>query len=118
MKERTLLKVVGTAIQGSIGSKLETTVGRGVVQLRRGQSVLDFVTEFLNDRGVSSFTLHQRDFDTWATSPMMFMTMNPMLVLTYTFTEFPLSETGFYTKDLTLYERTRDLKSLKRILNG
>ena len=116
MKDATLLKVVGTSIRGESTARLQTTIGRGITRLRRGQSILDFVTTFLQERGVSSFTLNERDNGTWATSPLMFLTDTPKLVLTYTFTQFPMSELGFHIKDLTPEERARDLKLLKKVL--
>ena len=116
MKEKQLLKVVGTLVTGVAGGRLETTVGRGIVQLKRGQSLIDFATEFLKDRGVVRCTLNQRSEDTWTTTPIMFVVADPKLVITYVFTQFPLSEIGYFGKDLTKAELIRDFKFLKRIL--
>jgi hypothetical protein len=46
----------------------------------------------------------------------MFLTNEPKLVITYVFTQFPLSEIGYYGKDLSKAELVRDFKFLKRIL--
>lgn len=115
-KETQLLKVVGTVITGVDGGRLETTMGRGIVQLKRGVSVPDFVREFLNERGIVQFTLNKRGEDTWAMAPAMFLLDTPKLVITYVFTQFPLSEIGYYGKDLSKAELVRDFKFLKRIL--
>ena len=116
MKEKQLVKVVGTVITGVDGGRLETTMGRGIVALKRGQTTIDFAREFLAERGITTFTLNQRGDNTWAMSPAMFLVQSPKLVLTYTFTQFPLSEIGYYGKDLSKAEIVRDFKFLKRIL--
>lgn len=116
MKEKQLLKVVGTLVTGVQGGKLETTTGRGIVSLRRGQSLIDFATEFLADRGIIRCTLNQRAENTWTTTPIMFLVSDPKLVITYVFTQFPLSEIGYFGKDLSKKELVRDFKFLKRIL--
>ena len=116
MKDGTLLKVVGTSIRGDSSARLQTTIGKGITRLRRGQSILDFVTKFLQDRGVSSFTLNERGNGTWATSPLMFLNDSPKLVVTYTFTQFPMADLGYHLKDLSQVERARDLKTLKKVL--
>lgn len=116
MKEKQLLKVVGTVVTGVQGGRLESKVGRGIVQLARGKTVIEFATEFLAERGVVRCTLNQRAENTWTTTPIMFLLNDPKLVITYVFTQFPLSEIGYYGKDLTKIELVRDFKFLKRIL--
>lgn len=116
MKEKQLIKIVGTVITGVDGGRLETTMGRGIVQLKRGDTIQNFVREFLAERGIIQYTLHQRGENSWAMSPAMFLLQNPKLVITFVFTLFPLSEIGYYGKDLTKAELVRDFKFLKRVL--
>jgi hypothetical protein len=116
-KEKQLIKVVGTVISGVSGSQIETVVGRGIVQLTRGKVLIDYICEFLNERNVIHFTLNQRSENTCATSPIMFLATEPKMVITYVFTQFPLSEIGYYGKDLTKEELGRDFEFLKKILN-
>lgn len=116
-KEKQLIKVVGTLITGVSGGRLETIVGRGIIQPKRGVQILEFATEFLQDRGVVHCTLNQRADHTWTTTPIMFLAAEPKVVITYVFTQFPLSEIGFYGKDLSKTELVRDFAFLKKILN-
>lgn len=116
MKEKQLIKVVGTLVTGVAGGRLDTTMGRGIVQLPRGTSVIEYITEFLKERGVVRCTLNQRSENTWTTTPIMFLATDPKLVITYVFTQFPLSEIGYYGKDLAKAELIRDFKFLKRVL--
>jgi hypothetical protein len=115
VKEKQLIKVVGTVVTG-VGGRLESKVGRGIVELKRGVTLIDYVTEFLAERGVVRCTLNQRSENTWTTTPIMFLTNDPKLVLTFVFTQFPLSEIGYHGKDLSKAELVRDFKFLKRIL--
>lgn len=115
MVEKQLIKVVGTVVTG-VDGKLESKTGRGIVQLKRDQSLIEYATEFLAERGVVRCTLNQRSDNTWTTTPIMILTSNPKLVITFVFTQFPLSEIGYYGKDLTKVELVRDFKFLKRIL--
>ena len=116
MKQRQFIKVVGTSITGVDGGRLETTLSKGIVNLKRGQSATDFVTAFLNERGITSFTLHQRGEATYATAPMMFLNEEPKRVLTYTFTVFPQDDLGYHAKDLTAKELERDMKPLAKLI--
>lgn len=116
MKQRQFIKAVATAITGVDGGRLETTVGRGIIILKRGQTLLEFVQSFLLLRGITSFALHERGEGTWATSPMMFLNQEPKQVLTYTFTVFDQDELGFHAKDLTASELERDMKPLTKII--
>jgi len=115
VKEKQLLKVVGTIVTG-VGGRLESKTARGIVELKRGTTLIDFATEFLGERGIVRCTLNQRSENTWTTTPIMILTADPKLVLTYVFTQFPLSEIGYYGKDLSKAELVRDFKFLKRIL--
>ena len=80
MKQRQFIKVVGTSITGVDGGRLESTTSRGIINLKRGQTLVDFVTAFLNERGILSFSLHQRGESTWGTAPMMFLNQEPKRV--------------------------------------
>lgn len=115
MKEKQLIKVVGTVVTG-VGGRLESKVGRGIVELKRGTTAIEYATEFLAERSVVRCTLNQRSENTWTTTPIMFLASDPKLVITYVFTQFPLSEIGYYGKDLSKAELVRDFKFLKRIL--
>ncbi len=115
--EKQLVKVVGTAISGAEGGRLSTQIGRGIVELK-DSSLTDFIANFLADRGIVQFTLNQRGENTWAMVPAMFLNENPRLVISYVFTQFPLSEIGFYGKDLTREELVRDFKFLEKILKN
>ena len=116
MKEKQLIKVVGTCITGIGGGRLETKMGRGIVQLKRGTSILEYIKAFLADRSIVHCTLNQRSQDTWTTTPIMFVIEDPKVVISYVFTVFPLSEIGYYGKDLSKAELVRDFKFLKGIL--
>ena len=94
---------------------METTTSRGVALLRRGQDLMDFVQEFLNQRDITQFTLNRRG-DGWATSPMMFLNKEPRRVLTFHFTQFDFDDLGFHAKDLTPLELERDLKPLQKLI--
>ena len=115
-REKQLMKVVGTLVTGVSGGRLVTTHGRGIVPLKRNETIIDFASAFLQERGVVRCTLNQRDESTWSTTPIMFLLADPKLVITYVFTQFPLSEIGFYGKDLTKPELLRDFKFLKKVL--
>jgi hypothetical protein len=116
MKQRQFIKVVATSITGVDGGRLESSISRGITNLKRGQTVADFVTAFLRERGIQSFTLHERGDGTWATAPMMFLNEVPKRVLTYTFTVFPQDDLGFYAKDLSAGELERDMKPLAKLI--
>lgn len=118
MKKRTFIKVVGTSITGVDGGRLETETSRGITSLRRGQTIIDFVKNFLNDRGIASFALHERGDETWATSPMIFLNEEPKKVVTFTFKQFFQDELGFFARDLSKEELERDMKSLRKIIVG
>lgn len=114
--KKHLVKVVGTIITGAGGGRLETRMGRGIVALEKGQTLIDFIKTFLSERSVISFTLNQRGEHEWATSPMMYLTSEPKLVITFNFIEFPTNELGYFAKDLSKAEQARDFKLLKRYL--
>jgi hypothetical protein len=118
MKQRQFIKVVGTAITGVGGSRLETETSRGIVSLKRGQTLLDFVTAFLNDRDITSFQLNERHDKSWSTTPMMFLNDEPKQVLTFTFKQFGQDDLGFHAKDLTGDELARDMKPLRKLVYG
>lgn len=116
MKQRQLIKVVGTSITGVDGGRMETTTARGIIPLKRGQTILDFIGQFLNDRGVTTYSLYQRGDGTWATSPMMYLTDFPKRVLTFHFLQFDLDDLGYHAKDLTAAELERDMKPLTKLI--
>lgn len=118
MKQRQFIKVVATSITGVDGGRLESVNARGILVLKRGQTLLEFVQSFLNDRGITSFALHERGEGTWATSPMMFLNQEPKRVITYSFTSFERDELGFHAKDLTAKELERDMKPLTKLIYG
>ena len=118
MKQRQFIKIVGTSITGVDGGRLETTSARGITNLKRGQTLLDFVTDFLMARGISSFQLNERHDGTWGTAPMMFLNQEPKQVLTFTFKQFNQDDLGFHAKDLTAVELERDIKPLRKMLYG
>ena len=115
-KEKQLIKVVGTRITGVGGGRLETIMGRGIVQLKRGTTMLEFIKKFLAERYVVHCTLNQRSEDTWTTTPIMFVVDDPKVVISFVFTVFPISEIGYYGKDLSKAELVRDFQFLKGIL--
>ena len=116
MKEKVLVKVVGTVISGSEGSRLSTSTARGISPLKRGQTMLDFISTFLKDRSITTYALHQRDEKMWVTSPIMSLNTEPRNIVTYSFMEFNLSELGYQAKDLAPHEFERDMKQLKKII--
>jgi hypothetical protein len=116
MKQRQFIKVVGTSITGVDGGRLSTSTARGIMVLKRGQSLIDFATQFLNDRDITSFQLHERHDGSWATSPMMFLNHEPKQVLTFMFKQFGQEELGFHAKDLAEFELERDMKPIKKLL--
>lgn len=116
MKEKQLIKVVGTCITGVGGGRLETSMGRGIVQLKRGITMIEFIKNFLAERLIVHCTLNQRSEDTWTTTPIMFVVDDPKMVISFVFTVFPLSEIGYFGKDLSKKELIRDFKFLKGIL--
>jgi hypothetical protein len=115
-KEKQLIKVVGTSITGVSTGKLVSKKGSGIALLKRGVTILDFIKEFLAERGVVHCTLNQRAENTWTTTPIMLVAQDPKIVLTFVFTQFPLSEIGYYGKDLSKVELVRDFKFLKGIV--
>lgn len=118
MKQRQFIKVVGSSIIGIGGGRLETQTSRGITHVRRGQTLIDFVTIFLNTRGIVTFSLHERHDTSWATSPMMFLNQEPKQVLTFTFKQFDQDDLGFYAKDLSAAELERDMKPISRLIYG
>ena len=114
-KEKQLVKVVGTLLINDPKAH-KTVVGRGIVQLKRSESVRDFAVRFLEERGVVSCVFHERAFNTLATAPIMFMNTEPKCIITYNFTQFDLSDIGYFGKDLTKVELFRDFKFLKKLL--
>lgn len=116
MKQRQLIKVVGTSITGMDGGRMESTTARGITLLKRGQNLMDFVQEFLNGRGITTYSLHQRGDGVWATSPMMFLNQEPKRVLTFHFIQFDFDDLGFHAKDLNAKELERDLKPLQKLI--
>lgn len=118
MKQRQFIKVVGTAITGVGGGRLESATSRGITGLKRAQTLLDFVTVFLNERGITSFQLNERHDGLWSTAPMMFLNEEPKQVLTFTFKQFAQDDLGFYAKDLDKHELERDMKPLRKLVYG
>ena len=118
MKEKILVKVVASLMTEAIGGRMITTMARGISPLKRGQTMIDFISAFMLERQVTTYSLHQRSEDTWATSPIMHLNQEPKLVVTYHFVQFPASEVGFNAKDLTAEELERDMKKLKKIIHG
>lgn len=115
MKQRQLIKVVGTSITGMEGGRMETTIARGIMLLKRGQTLMDFAQGFLNERGITQYTLNLRG-EGWATSPMMFLNQEPRRVLTFHFIQFGLDDLGYHAKDLTANELERDIKPLQKLI--
>lgn len=118
MKQRQFIKIVGTSITGVGGGRLETKSGRGITHLKRGTTLLDFVTAFLRSRDITTFSLHERGDGSWATSPMMFLNVEPKQVLTFTFKQFEQDDIGFHAKDLTTAELERDMKPISKLIYG
>lgn len=119
-ENKNLVKVVATIITGS-GSgrgRLKTVMARGIQPLKRGVPMFDFINEFMSGRGITTYTLHQRSEDTWATSPIMALNQEPKLVLTYHFVSFLSQDLPFHAKDLSDDELERDMKNLKKIVYG
>ena len=94
MKQRQLIKVVGTSITGMEGGGMETSNARGVALLKGGRNLMDYVQTFLSDRGITHYTLNQRGDGSWATSPMMFLNEEPRRVLTFHFLQFDFDHLG------------------------
>jgi hypothetical protein len=118
MKQRQFIKVVGSSITGVEGGRLETFTSKGITNLKRGQTLIDFVTAFLCNRGITSFQLNERHDGAWSTTPMMFLTQEPKQVLTFTFKQFDQDDLGFHAKDLTAKELERDMKPLSKLIYG
>lgn len=117
MKEKILVKVVASVIQ-EVGGRMIPSTARGISPLKRGQTIGDFIATFMAERFVTTYSLHQRSESVWATSPIMSLNQEPKSVVTYHFVQFPASELGFNAKDLTAFELERDMKFLKKIING
>lgn len=118
MKEQTLIKVIGTVMKGADSGRMITEMARGISPLKRGQTMFDFISTFLTERSITTYALHQRAENAWATSPIMSLNVEPKLVVTYHFIEFPKTDIGYHAKDLTTEELNRDMKQLKRIVYG
>lgn len=114
MKEKNLVKVVASIVQ-DVGGRTVSSTARGIVPLRR--DVAGFIADFLEERQVTTYSLHQRSEDTWATSPIT-MSDDPQVVMVYHFVLFPASEIGFNAKDLTAEELERDMKQMTKHING
>jgi hypothetical protein len=112
------VKVVATLIREGIGGRMTASTARGISPLKRGQTILDFISAFMAERQVTTYQLNQRTEDTWATSPIMSLNVEPKQVVTYHFVQFPASELGYNAKDLTAIELDRDMKHLKKIIHG
>ena len=128
MKEKRLIKVVGTITTDTGNGRHQTQHGRGITQLKRGESLLDFITTFLSERQFVGYSLNKRGDKMWSTSPIMSGKIDqwnwstgtekaPMMT-TFHFIEFPLSELGYYAKDLTALELERDVKQLRKLIYG
>ena len=118
-ENKKLVKVVATTITGSgLAGRLKTTMARGVQPLKRGVTMFDFISTFMAEREVTTYTLHQRSEDAWATSPIMALNQEPKLVMTYHFVSFMSQDLPFHAKDLTDDELERDMKHLKKIVYG
>ena len=113
--QRQLIKVVGSSITGVDGSRWSSVTARGIALLKRGQTLKDFAHQFLSERGITTYSLHQRG-DGWTTSPIMFLNQEPRRVLTYHFVQFDLDDLGFHAKDLTAAELERDIKPLQKLI--
>jgi hypothetical protein len=116
MKEKMLVKVVASVMQEVDGRLLQSTA-RGISPLKRGATMSDFIFSFLEERHVNTYSLNQRSDDSWATSPIT-MSEEPRIIVTYHFVRFPASEVGFNAKDLTALELERDMKQMKKFING
>lgn len=118
-QDKKLVKVVATIITGNgfIGrGNLKTTMARGIQPLKRSVTMFDFVQGFMTERGVSTYTLHQRSDTTWATSPIMALNQDPQVVITYNFVLFMSQDIGYHAKDLKDFELERDMKKLKKVI--
>lgn len=111
MAEKQLLKVVATLTSLGAGAKVETSVARGIVGLKRGDSLAAFADRFLSERGFISWTLNERGAKQLAMPPS-FIELGPTrtLSIAFTFQQFDLSEVSYYAKDLSDAELLRDLK--------
>lgn len=116
MKNKNLVKVVGTVMAGIEGGRLVTQMGRGILALKRGQTLFDFISGFLSERDIKTYALHQRAEKAWSTSPIMSLNEEPRMVITYHFVEFPADDLGYHAKDLTAAELDRDLKQLSKVI--
>jgi hypothetical protein len=117
MKEKILIKVIASVIV-EVAGRMRATTARGISPLKRGETMSDFISSFMEEREVTTYSVHQRSEDTWATSPIMSLNEEPKSVITYHFVQFPASEIGFNAKDLAALELERDMKHLKKIING
>lgn len=120
LPNKRLVKVTATTITGEgFGhGRMRTEIVRGIAHLKRGQTLFDYIGEFLNERGFTTYTLNQRDENSWATTPILSLAAEPKEVLSYHFIEFLSEELGFHAKDLTAEELWRDMKTLKKVLYG
>ena len=118
MKEKMLVKVVATQILQGFNGRMSASVARGITPLKRGQTIADFISSFMTEREVQNFELHKRSEELYVTSPIMALNAEPKQVMTYHFVLFKASELGFNAKDLSPSELERDMKQLKKIING
>jgi hypothetical protein len=117
MKSRHLVKVIVTSISGAVGSRLESKEGKGIALLKRGQSIDDFISDFMHTRGISSFNIYQRGDNSWSTSPAMMLDTPNRQVVTFNFTLFPEEDLAFYARDLSQEEIVRDVHPILKKLN-
>ena len=116
MKEKILVKVVASIVQ-EVGGRVVVSTARGISPLKRGDTMFEFATQLMADREMPVYSLHQRSEDNWSTSPIT-VAEEPRIIMTYHFVQFPASELGFNAKDLTATELDRDMKNLRKYING
>lgn len=115
MAETKLVKVVATKVCIDNG-KLRTETCRGIEKLKVRQTLSDYISKFMYDRGAVEFTLNYRGDNCFTASPIAFQAIEPNTLISYTFLEFPLSEIAFHGKELSKAELIRDFKFLKKLI--
>jgi len=119
-QDKKLIKVIATTVTGTwfSGKTNVTTTARGITALKRGQTLLEFIGTYMQDRNVVSYTLHDSGENTWSTNPISMPDQDSNVILTYHFIQFLSADLGYHAKDLNATELVRDLKQLKKTLYG
>jgi hypothetical protein len=98
------------------GGKLTSLTARGIEKLKVRETLTEYISKFMYERGAIEFTLNYRGDDCYTASPIVFESIEPNTLVSYTFLEFKLSDIAFHGKELSKAELIRDFKFLKKLL--